>query len=267
MGIAIPANWVGDYRLGNFRNTGKLDLLTISLFPDSPFLLFMAGEGDGTFAAGTPITTTGADGILTTGDFNGDGKLDFVAVNGLNTYPLTTFLGNGDGTFRALAPITFSAPVSSLGGTPPARIYAGDFNQDGKLDVLIFTTGNGYGTTDSTVWELDGNGDGTFQTPLQLFTDFQPIALGDLTGNGHIDIAEYNSVIGGPTPSTFTNYLDQPGGNFTQSSTYTPYPGVSQPVQPYQQNGDPLASSIVGVYSAANPGADEGGNSIICENI
>ena len=34
----------------------------------------------------------------------------------------------------------------------------------------MFTTGNGYGTTESTVWELDGNGDGTFQMPRQILS-------------------------------------------------------------------------------------------------
>ena len=255
MGIAIPNNIVDDYRLGKFRNTSDLDLLAIgdaqSSISSTPFILFMAGHGDGTFSKGTPVTMAGADGILTTGDFNRDGKLDFVAVNGLNPYMLTTFVGNGDGTFRALAPITFSDTGDTIGGNSPNRIYTGDFNQDGKLDVLVFTTGNGYGTSDSTVWELDGNGDGTFQTPRQIFTDFQPIAVADLTGNGYPDIAEYNymGTYAGLVSATFTNYLDQPGGNFTQSSTYTPYSGTPQEVKPYGQDGDPLASSIVADYN------------------
>jgi hypothetical protein len=255
MGIAITNYMVDDYRLGNFRNTGKLDLVAIgfnlAISSSTPSILFMAGNGDGTFAAGTPVTAAGADGILTTGDFNGDGKLDFVAVNGTNTHTLTMFVGNGDGTFHALAPVTFTDPGDTIGGTYSSRIYTGDFNRDGKLDVLVFTTGNGYGTTASTVWEFDGNGDGTFQTPRQIFTDFQPFALADLTGNSYPDIVEYNSGSPNGTPEdvTFTNYLDQPGGSFTQSSTYSPYSGIPESVQPYLQNGDPLASSIAGAYS------------------
>lgn len=225
--------------------------MAIETAASSQFILFMAGNGDGTLAKGTPVTATGADGILTIGDFNHDGKLDFVAVSGTNTQTLTTFLGNGDGTFRALAPVTFSDPGSTIGGAYPTRIYTGDFNQDGKLDVLVFTTGNGYGTNVSTVWEFDGNGDGTFQAPRQIFTDFQPFALADLTGDGYPDIAEYNSLSPDGTleTTTFTNYIDRPGGSFVQSSSYSPYPALGQPVQPYLQDGDPLASSMVGVYS------------------
>ena len=253
MGIAIPTNWVDDYRLGDFRNTGKLDLVAIGFTGSSQFILFTAGNGDGTFAKGTPVIATGAQGILTTGDFNKDGKLDFVAVNGLNTHALTTFLGNGDGTFRALAPVTFSDTGNTVGGTSPTRIYTGDFNRDGKLDVLVFTTGNGYWTTESAVWEFTGNGDGTFQTPRQLFTDFQPFALSDVNGDGLPDIARYDymwpdGTTGALGPAKFTTYLGQPDGSFAQSSSYAPYTGVPDSVKPYTQNGDPLASSIVGVY-------------------
>lgn len=77
--------------------------------------LVHGGKQDRTFAAGTPLTATGADGILTTGGFNKEGKLDFVAVNGQVTHTLTMFLGNGDGTFRSLAPVIFSDT-----GTPSA---------------------------------------------------------------------------------------------------------------------------------------------------
>ncbi|MFP5235953.1 MAG: FG-GAP-like repeat-containing protein [Acidobacteriota bacterium] len=256
-GVSVTSNQIGDYRLGDFRNSGKLDLLAIGLDQEltnsTQFVLFLTGNGDGTFTKGTPVTTTGADGILTTGDFNKDGKLDFVAVNGANTHTLTTFVGNGDGTFRGLAPVTFSDTGNGVGGTLANRIYTGDFNRDGKLDVLVFTTGNGYWTTESTIWEFDGNGDGTFQAPRQLFTDFQPFALADVNGDGHPDIARYDFMWPDGTtqttgPSKFTTYVGQADGSFAKSSYYTPYAGIPESVQPYSQNGDPLATSLVGAF-------------------
>lgn len=249
LGIAIPNNILGDHRLGNFRDSSHEDLIGIGLdqaFSGSSQFIFFAPEtGNGTFAKGTIVTVNGADGILTTGDFNHDGKLDFIAVNGSETHTLTTFLGNGDGTFHALAPITFSDSEQTF----PSRIYTGDFNRDGKPDVLIFTTANGYGTSDSSVWELDGNGDGTFQTPRMLFTGFQPFALADVNADGYADIARYdiaypygNNTLG---PAKFTTYLGQADGTFSQSSSYAPYEGIPWDVQPFLQNGDPLSSSLV----------------------
>jgi FG-GAP-like repeat len=154
-GIARTTNVVGDHRLGDFRNTGKLALVAIGQVGSNStsFILFLTGNGDGTFAKGTPVYTTGANGIMAVADFNKDGKLDFVSVNGSISHTLTTFLGDSNGTFRALAPITFNDTGSSTGGTNAIRAYTGDFNRDGKLDVLVFTSGNAYFTTDSTVWE------------------------------------------------------------------------------------------------------------------
>ncbi len=255
-GISWTANSQGDYRLGDFRNVGRLDMLAIGTFSftsATQYILYLKGNGDGTFAKATPVMTAGAEGILATGDFNHDGKLDFVAVDGSNACTLTTFLGNGDGTFHALAPISFNDTGNGTGGTFPLRAWAGDFNRDGKLDVLVFTSGNGYATTESGVWEFDGKGDGTFQTPRQLFTAFQPFALADLNGDGNLDIANYvlwsnETTLG---PARFTSYLGQADGTFAQSSSYAPYAGVPSAVLPYQQNGDPLSSSLVGDFKGS----------------
>ena len=248
-GIQFQNYPLSDYRLGNFRNTGHLDMIAIGqdvAYSDgSEFILFLAGKGDGTFAKGTPLATTGADGILTTGDFNGDGKLDFVAVNGADTHTLTAFLGNGDGTFRATVPITFTD-----GNESSVRIYTGDFNSDGKPDVLVLTTGNGYWTTGTAVWEFDGNGDGTFQSGRKLFTDFQPFILADVNGDGRPDIARYDIMWPDGTtetlgPAKFTTYLGQLNGSFVQRSSYAPYSGIPNDNAVGFESGDPLASSLV----------------------
>lgn len=254
-GIATPGNWLGDYKLGNFRDAQHVDLLGIgqdqAFSFSTQFILFVSGNGDGTFAKATPVATTGADGILAIGDFNRDGKLDFVAVNGWDTHTLTSFMGNGDGTFHSLQSVAFSDSIgTSVGGTSALRAYTGDFNRDGKLDVLVFTSGNGYWTHASTVWELDGNGDGTFQAARQLFTDFQPFALADVNGDGYPDIARYDFMWPDAStqtsgPARFTTYLGQPDGTFVQSSSYAPYLGVPLSVQPFEQSGDPSSSSLV----------------------
>jgi hypothetical protein len=243
----------GDYRLGDFRNTGHQDLVMIgqdvAFTISAQYIFFAPGNGDGTFATGKLVATTGADGLMTTGDFNHDGKLDIVTVNGDSSHTLTAYLGNGDGTFVSGVPLAFSDSVIA------SRIYTSDFNHDGKLDVLVFDTGNGYYLNSSTVWEFDGNGDGTFQTGKQLFTDFQPFALADLNGDKKFDIARYDfmwadgiSSVSGPVQ--FTNYLGQSDGTFTKSSSYEPYAGTPTSVAPFEQKGDPLASSIVADYNA-----------------
>jgi hypothetical protein len=252
-GINIVNNHIGDYRLGNFRDAKHVDMVAIGTdvsFSDSiQCILFLAGNGDGTFAKGIPVAATGADGSMAMGDFNHDGQLDFVAVNGQGPYTVTTFLGNGDGTFHALPSITINGSLVF-----PVSVWTGDFNRDGKLDVLIFASGNGYFTTGSTVWELLGNGDGTFQPARQLFSGFQPFALADLNGDGYLDIARYDFMWpDGKTqtvgPAKFTSYLGQPDGSFLQSSEYALYQGVPKDLMPYPQQGDPTAWSVTGDFN------------------
>jgi hypothetical protein len=248
-GVAIPAGTMGDYRLGNFRNTGKLDFVGIgSAESFTQYIAFMPGNGDGTFGKPTQVSTAGAAGAMTVGDFNRDGKLDFVTVapaSSGTSKVLTVFLGNGDGTFRDGGSTEFPDMATNV-----ARVFAGDFNRDGKLDILVYTTGNGYGTTSSYVWELLGNGDGTFQAGTQLYNAFQPMTLADVNGDSWPDIVRYDYFLpdGTTTPfnlAKFTTYLDQPSGLFSQSSSYAPYAGVPIEVNSYPQFGDPNATSMV----------------------
>jgi hypothetical protein len=61
------------------------------------------------------------------GDFNRDGLPDFAAVN-TNTSTIDVFPGNGTGSFGT----TISSPITLL----PTTLIEGDFNGDGKLDLL-----------------------------------------------------------------------------------------------------------------------------------
>jgi len=82
---------------------------------------------------------------IVTGDFNGDGKLDWVVANGGDN-TLYVYLGNGDGTSRPPA-------IIALAGQSPVGIAAGDLNGDGKLDLAVVEADS------NTVGVLFGNGD------------------------------------------------------------------------------------------------------------
>jgi len=63
---------------------------------------------------------------VTTGDFNGDGKLDLAAAN-LNGSSVSVLLGKGDGTF--------GTKVDYKVGDGPFSVTTGDLNGDGKVDL------------------------------------------------------------------------------------------------------------------------------------
>src|SRR6185436_13888259 len=100
------------------------------------------------------------------GDFNGDGITDLAGGR-------RVMLGNGDGTFRS--PIDIGYPGNVLA--------VGDFNRDGKLDVVA-----AQGAPNSETAIVLGNGDGTFGTAWRVSTGVAIVLIADLDGDGYRDL-------------------------------------------------------------------------------
>ncbi len=106
------------------------------------------------YPTGGTITGIGAGSAsIALADFNGDGKPD-VAVSNYASNTISVFLNNGDGSFGSPV-ITTVNPLGALG---LGAIASGDFNADGKMDLIVATIAD-----PSQTWMLLGNGDGTFR--------------------------------------------------------------------------------------------------------
>jgi hypothetical protein len=195
--------------IGDFNRDGKLDLAVTN--PSSDTVSVLLGNGDGTFSA--PVAyATGNSGdhpiAVFAVDLNGDGKVD-LAVTNLNAKTVAILLGKGDGTFNPR--VTY--PTTNGPFIGPSAINMGDFNGDGKVDLAITNQHD-------TVSILPGNGDGTFQSPLEFTTgNFAAgVAAGDFNGDGRLDlaVADFNS----NTVSVML-HLPQPPTNVTVSGVTT----------------------------------------------
>ena len=168
---------------GNFNSnttTGDSNIDMVVANQNSNTITVLLGIGDGTFAAGTPLTTGNQPVSVIATDLNADGFLDLVVTNkGDNT--ITVFMGKGDGTFTALT------PFATGGG--PSCVLSEDFDGDGKIDLAVTNA------TDNTMEIFFGNGDGTFKKGVMYATGVTPIfvATGDFNGDGILDLAVADS--------------------------------------------------------------------------
>jgi len=209
--------------VGDFNGDGKLDLVVTNTADGTISVLL--GNGDGTFQNQVTYVTGKGPYSVAVGDFNGDGKLDLVVTNtdlAVANAPgaVNVLLGNGNGTFQN--------QVTYATGNNPLSVAVGDFNGDGKLDLVVanydaFTSTN-------TVSVLLGNGDGTFQNQVTYATTAESIsvAVGDFNGDGKPDLAVASGAVNvllGNGDGTFQNQVTYSTGDSAYSVVVADFDG------------------------------------------
>jgi hypothetical protein len=175
----------------DFGHTGHPGVLLTGNFAAGWGLLYLPGNGDGSFGAAvltilpSPFNAEGFGTyigfMLGVGDFNGDGNLD-VAAPDYYDGQIRIYLGDGKGAFSA------GEIIQNVG--QPFAIYAADLNRDGKTDLLVL---NVYGTlglgNGAAVYLGDGAGNFTHaQTYPAANVTFIPRWVADINGDGYPDV-------------------------------------------------------------------------------
>jgi hypothetical protein len=146
---------------------------------DNTFSILI-GNGDGTFQPRVDYATAKFPSQVAVGDFNGDGKPDLAVTDGEGYYRnVSILMGNGDGTFQP--------PVDYGAGNQPFGIAVGDFNGDGKPDLVT--------SNFNTVSVLLGNGDSTFQKHVAYLAGFASVAVGDFNSDGAPDLVTNGEIL------------------------------------------------------------------------
>jgi len=234
--------------VGDFNGDGKLDLaVPVAVCPLNsacpPGLVsILLGNGDGTFQPHKDFATgPGCGGTPAVGDFNGDGKLDLAFACNLQSGSTgspgiaSILLGNGDGTFQP--PLNFAAGTGVIG------VVAGDFNGDGKLDLVV---ANAPTLVSHTVSLLLGKGDGTFLPPTNVEVGGPPygVTAADVNGDGRLDLLV---ATGG---MSITVMIGNGDGTFQPPVSY-PTAGWASDIVVADMNGDGRPDLVVDDGGAA----------------
>ncbi|NHT18060.1 S8 family serine peptidase [Cellulomonas sp. IC4_254] len=175
-GLAAPAV-VGpalpDVQAADLTGDGRAELVGL----DGRVLLQQA---DGTFVPGATVPDPGKVGALDVvlADVTGDDRVDLVRLYLLGA--VHVWPGRGDGTFGSL--------VLSTAVTAARRIAVADVTGDGRADVVARNQ------TLGEVAVLEQSPTGALErgwrvtVPEDATTDGEPLAVGDLTGDGRADV-------------------------------------------------------------------------------
>jgi hypothetical protein len=167
---------------GDFNADGNLDVVTLNFGSLSVLL----GRGDGTFQSPSTFSLPRAGrghalstDVAATGDLNNDGQLDLVVGGfdyratrgggGVRYDYLYALLGDGAGGFLYASRWYTVAPLTD--------VVLADYTGDGNLDAL------------TSLDDLQGNGDGTFQSGPNVPVAGGYLAAADLNGDGNLDVA------------------------------------------------------------------------------
>lgn len=199
--ITIPSNdleGASTVAVGDLNEDGNLDIV-VGSYRGNVVLLF--GHGEGTFQQRDAGNLAAGTYSLVLTDFNSDRHAD-LAIADYVTSRVHVLLGAGDGTL--------GAPLDTATGDIPLAVGFGDFNMDGKEDLVTANADEGL---DRTISLLIGNGDGTFQS----WRGFSKggaltVSAADLNEDGTLDLA-----IGGFGSTVF---IGDGSGGFDQDLSF-----------------------------------------------
>jgi hypothetical protein len=194
--------------VADFNGDGKPDFATGNL--DSTVTVRF-GDGAGGFPTSATYTGFSSPAVIVAADLNHDGHPDLIVGNSPSfgdpslNHTLAILINDGTGVFTAAPRVTLTDTATG--------VAVGDFNQDGKLDLLV-AQANGV----DALSFLPGDGAGGFgaatHPSLPPGHTAIKIVAADFNGDGHLDAA----IAAGPTVDWIFGNGD---GTFSAATVFT----------------------------------------------
>jgi hypothetical protein len=180
--LVIPVGKApGSIALADVNHDGRVDILVANTEGETLSVLLGDGKGKFTAAPGSPFACGKSPNDIAVGDFNGDGNLDVVIANTGTPY-LTILLGDGKGGFRASP----HSPFATTSNPHVHGVAVGDFNGDGKLDVVTDSWGR------NQILMFTGDGAGNLNLPGKIFNvgkrPYERLRSADFSKDGIADV-------------------------------------------------------------------------------
>ena len=229
---------------GDLNGDGRADIVTTDDVDGAVSIMLNttpSGTATPTFAAKqdfTVVSGTGPVAVLVA-DLNGDGRPDIATAN--NSGSVVAVLLNT--TQAGAAALTFASVQTFAVGAFPVDIKAGDFNGDGRSDLVVSNNGAGAGagTTISVLLNTTPMQSAAASfAPQQTFpvgTGPRGVAVGDLNGDGRADIAVANSGNGNISVLLNTTAIGAAAASFAPQTAFATGTGMGD-VEFGDLNGD-----------------------------
>jgi hypothetical protein len=202
-----------DLAVANFRSDSATTLTQLASggFQTAHFQLNSNGSSDvngpDAIAAGQ-LNDDNADGVIDNADL-----VDLVVAS-LNSNNISVLLGNAQNGFDVQSPTRFNqlSPAESTPGFGSSLVL-GQFNDDDVLDLAVTNS------TDILLTIATGKGDGSFgvSSTVALDTEADDIAIGDLNGDGRLDVVATQSLSQDDHPASLQVLIGR-GDGTVQSS-------------------------------------------------
>jgi hypothetical protein len=173
----------------DFNGDGAVDLVVANLNDNT--LSILLGDGEGSLTPSQTIDVGEQPRGVAVFDFDGDGDIDIVNTNA-NSDNMSLLLNDGSGNFpetEASGLRFFDAGHGQADARQEFGLFAGDMNEDGILDLAIGARGVNDTGAGVVINLGDGAGFFTFASMTGPETMAWQLAVGDLNGDGHEDVA------------------------------------------------------------------------------